>query len=311
MKILLTGSTGLVGRNLIESIHSKKYELLTPSHAELDLLDQFAVLNYLEKNQPDLIIHAAGVVGGIASNVKQPLNFLINNIDMGRNIIYGAYQTGINNFINISSTSIYPKNIEENLSEEMIFEGKLDSSNEGYALAKYVCTRMCIYINRENTSFHYKTLIPCNLYGRWDKFIGDSAHMIPSVINRVYEASLNKKNVVEIWGEGNVRREFMYAGDLANCIWYCVENFDFMPELMNVGLGYDYTINQYYENIAKIIGFNGKFAHDLTKPEGTKRRLTNISKMLNFGWKPKINLQDGLKRTFSFYLKYIRRENNG
>lgn len=304
MKILLTGSSGLVGRNVLESPLSKKYELLTPSHKELDLLDKDAVSDYLEKNRPDLVIHAAGVVGGIAANNRQPLKFLIENLDMGRNIIYGAYRAGVKKFINLGSSCMYPRNHETPLIEEMILTGELEPTNEGYALAKIACARMCSYITRENPEYQYKTLIPCNIYGRWDKFTGERAHMIPAVIQRIVQAVADGKTEIEIWGDGSARREFMYAGDLADCIWQAVERFDELPDLMNVGLGVDYSVKDYYDVIAKVAGFNGKFTHDLTKPAGMKRKLTDVTRMLKFGWRPKTSLENGIRLTIEFYLKH-------
>jgi len=305
MKILITGSSGLVGHNLLEAPQSKKYELLTPSHKELELLDKDAVLNYLEKNRPDMVIHAAGTVGGISANKSQPLKFLVENLDMGRNVIYGAYQTGIKKFINLASSCMYPRNHETPLTEEMILTGELEPTNEGYALAKINCTRMCSYITRENPDFQYKTLIPCNIYGRWDKFFGDRAHMIPAVIQRIIQAVDSGQEEIEIWGDGTARREFMYTGDLADCIWQAVERFNELPELMNVGLGFDYSVNDYYEVIAKVVGFKGKFTHDLNKPIGMKRKLTDVTRMEQFGWRPKTSLEDGIKLTVDFYRKHV------
>ena len=305
MKILITGSSGLVGRNLLEAPQSKKYELLTPSHKELELLDKDAVLNYLEKNRPDIVIHAAGTVGGISANNAAPLKFLLENLDMGRNVIYGAYQTGIKKFINLASSCMYPRNHETPLTEDMILTGELEPTNEGYALAKINCTRMCNYITRENPDFQYKTLIPCNIYGRWDKFFGDRAHMIPAVIQRIIQAVDSGQAEIEIWGDGTARREFMYTGDLADCIWQAVERFDELPELMNVGLGVDYSVNDYYEVIAKVVGFKGKFTHDLSKPTGMKRKLVDVTRMEQFGWRPKTSLEDGIKLTVDFYRKHV------
>ena len=165
------------------------------------------------------MIHAAGVVGGIAANMQQPLKFLIENLDMGSNVIYGAYRAGVKKFINLGSSCMYPRNHETPLTEDMILTGELEPTNEGYALAKVACARMCAYITRENPEYQYTTLILCNIYGRWDKFTGDRAHMIPAVIHKIYRAVADGKDTIEIWGDGSARREFMYAGDLAECIW--------------------------------------------------------------------------------------------
>ena len=309
MKILLTGSSGLVGRNVLESPHSKNYELLTPNHKELDLLDKGAVSDYLEKNQPDLVIHAAGVVGGIAANMQQPLKFLIENLDIGRNVIYGAYRAGVKKFINLGSSCMYPRNHETPLTEDMILTGELEPTNEGYALAKVACARMCAYITRENPEYQYKTLIPCNIYGRWDKFTGDRAHMIPAVIHKIYRAVADGQDTIEIWGDGSARREFMYAGDLAECIWQAVKRFDELPDLMNVGLGIDYSVNEYYQTIAKVVGYKGEFTHDLTKPAGMKRKLTDVTRMEQFGWRPQTSLEDGIRQTVEFYREHVDAQN--
>ena len=305
MRILLSGASGLVGHNIIEAAPRGVHELLTPTHSELDLSDQKAVLEYLRRETPDMVIHAAGLVGGIAVNNRNPFRFLLENMDMGRNLINGALLTGVKKFINIGSSCMYPRDMNKPLMEDMLLTGELEPTNEGYALAKIVCARMCSYINRENADCHYKTLIPCNLYGRWDKFTGENAHLLPAAIHKIYQAVADGRNEVEIWGNGSARREFMYAGDLADCIWYGVEHFDRLPDMMNVGLGYDYTVNEYYEAIADVIGFKGRFVHDLSKPEGMKQKLTEVSRQKIFGWAPKVGLREGIRRTVDFYRKNI------
>ena len=239
MKILITGAHGLAGHNIAEALQTAGYELLTPTHAELDLLDRAAVAKYLAAHQPDMVIHAAGVVGGIAANMKAPLQFLLTNLDMGRNIIYESYQTGVKRLINLGSSCMYPRNSEKPLTEDMVLVGELEPTNEGYAIAKCVCTRLCQYIRQEHSDYQYKTLIPCNLYGKWDKFRTERAHMIPAVIHKLYMAKQRGDTTVSIWGSGQARREFLYAGDLGRCVRYCVKHFDSMPELMNVGLGHE------------------------------------------------------------------------
>lgn len=308
MKILITGANGLVGHSIQESPIKETHVLLTPSHSELDLLDYKAVLRYLDKTKPDFVVHAAGIVGGIAANIKNPVRFLLNNMDMGRNIIYGAYEAGVKNFINLGSSCMYPRDCDKALTEDMILKGELEPTNEGYALAKVMCERLCEYIGREHPEYQYKTLIPCNLYGRWDKFQTESAHMIPAVIHKIHMAQINQQKSIEVWGSGNARREFMYSGDLAECITYSIDHFNDLPVAMNVGLGYDYTVNEYYETIAEVIGYQGEFLHDLSKPEGMKRKLTDVSKQRAFGWMPKIDLKSGIEKTYDFYLSTLRIE---
>ncbi len=306
MKILVTGANGLVGHSIVENTEMQEYELLTPSHQELDLLDYAAVVQYLKKEQPDCIIHAAGKVGGIAANCKAPMEFLLTNMDMGRNIIYGAFESGVKKFINLGSSCMYPRNCDKPLTEDMILKGELEPTNEGYALAKVMCARLCDYISRQHPEFQYKTLIPCNLYGRWDKYRTENAHMIPAVIHKLYMAKQNGLDTVEIWGTGKARREFMYSGDLADCIAYSLKNFDKMPAYLNVGLGHDYTVDEYYEAIAKVVGYTGRFTHNTEKPEGMKRKLTDVRNLHTFGWRAGTSLEEGLQKTFAFYLQTNR-----
>jgi len=302
MKIFITGAHGLAGGNIVEALQGMGYELLTPTHRELDLLDCAAVAAYLEKQQPDVVIHAAGVVGGIAANIKAPVRFLLTNMDMGRNVIYESYQAGVKKLINLGSSCMYPRNSEKPLTEEMVLTGELEPTNEGYALAKCMCTRLCQYLDQENPSCQYKTLIPCNLYGKGDKFRTERAHMIPAVIHKLYMAKKEGRTEVSIWGSGKARREFLYAGDLGDCVRYCVAHFDTMPNLMNVGIGHDYTVDEYYEAIANVVGYDGTFTHDLSKPEGMKRKLTDITRLKAFGWQPKTCLENGIRKTFEYYL---------
>lgn len=301
-RILLTGSNGMVGRNILEHKMVNSFEFLTPSSIELNLLDQRSVREYLEKNKPDMIIHAAGKVGGIQANMAQPVSFLVENMQMGLNIIHSAFDLGVRYLINMSSSCMYPHNAKNPLSEDLILKGELESTNEGYALAKIASTRLCEYINRENPEFQYKTVIPCNLYGRYDKFDPEYSHMIPAVIKKIHDAKLQDLPAVQIWGDGTVRREFMYAGDLADFVFYAINHYELMPTNINVGLGHDYTINEYYQAIAKIVGYEGEFVHDLSKPIGMKKKLIDNERLQRFGWNHKTNLAEGLAETLKFYI---------
>ena len=300
-KILLTGSTGMVGRNVLENKDISKFELLIPNSKELNLLNYEGVDKYIKENQPNFIIHTAGKVGGIQANIAHPVSFLVENLDMGRNIIIAAKNNGVKNLINLSSSCMYPRNAINPLNEDLILKGELESTNEGYALAKIMSTRLCEYISQENNSYSYKTIIPCNLYGKYDKFESKNSHMIPAVVKKIDDAKRKKLRSIDIWGDGTARREFMYAGDLADFIIYAIKNFSNMPQNINVGLGQDYTINEYYEIIAKVIGYEGEFTHDITKPTGMKQKLIDDSKLLNFGWKYKTTLREGIEKTYKFY----------
>jgi GDP-L-fucose synthase len=303
---MITGGGGMVGKNILEHTAMNKHEPFAPLRSELDLSDFAAVEKYMGRIRPDLVIHAAGKVGGIQANMREPVNFLLENMDMGRNVVWAARKCGVRRLINLGSSCMYPRNAVNPLKEEMILQGELEPTNEGYALAKIAVSRLCSYISRESSEFSYKTIVPCNLYGRWDKFSPEHSHMIPAVIRKLHLAKLNGDQTVEIWGDGTARREFMYAGDVAACIHRAVEEFDTLPELMNVGLGNDYSINDYYQAAAEVVGYKGSFTHDLTKPVGMACKLVDISRMTTWGWKPATSLKDGLAATYEFF-----KANNG
>ena len=307
-KILITGSNGMVGKNIVLFSKAKEYEFLTPSSKELNLLDRLSIDSYIQKYQPNIVIHCAGLVGGIQANIAQPVSFLVKNTQMGLNILMSSYENGIKEFINMSSSCMYPREAINPLGEELILKGELEPTNEGYAIAKITSTRLCEYINRENESCLYKTIIPCNLYGKYDKFNPKHSHMLPAVIRKIDEAKDNGLNELDIWGDGEARREFMYAEDLADFVYYALENFDLMPQNINVGLGKDYTINEYYTAISKVIGYNGSFLHDLTKPVGMKQKLIDDSKLQAFGWKHKTSLDEGIHKIYTYYLNEVKND---
>ena len=301
MKILLTGASGMVGKNILECSKSLSHQFLSPTSKDLNLLDYISVYNYIREHNPDFIIHAAGKVGGIQANIAEPVSFLIDNIDMGRNIIMAAKNNGVSNFLNLASSCMYPRGVKNPLSEDLILKGELEPTNEGYAIAKIMSTRLCEYIMKEDTDKNYKTVIPCNLYGKHDKFAIKNSHMIPAVIRKIIEAKELGNKEIDIWGDGLARREFMYAEDLADFIFYAIDNFKLMPQNINVGLGKDYSINEYYKEIADIIGFKGEFIHDLTKPIGMKQKLIDVTNLKTFGWRYQTNLREGIKKTVEFY----------
>ena len=308
MKILLTGANGMVGKNILESPLSSQFDFVFPSSSELNLLDKEEVRRFLKKHSPDMVIHAAGIVGGIQANIANPVRFLVDNMQMGLNILTEARNAGVRHFMNMSSSCMYPRNAPNPLSEDLILKGELEPTNEGYALAKIASTRLCEYINREDDQFLYKTVIPCNLYGRHDKFDPNHSHMIPAVVRKIAEAKEQGKEAIDIWGDGLARREFMYAGDLADFVFYAISKFEDMPQNINVGLGHDYTINEYYRAIADVIGFEGRFEHDLSKPVGMKQKLIDDSRLEEFGWHYKTDLSGGIQKTYQFYLESERND---
>jgi GDP-L-fucose synthase len=305
MKIFISGSNGMVGRNLLENDEITQHDVLKPSSSELNLLNFNDIQAYLRKTSPDMIIHCAGKVGGIQANVRDMYNFFTDNALMGINLVKAAKDQGIKKFLNLSSSCAYPRNYKNPLKEEYILQAELEPTNEGYALAKLSILKMCEYISRENPGYQYKTFIPCNLYGRWDKFDETNSHMIPAVIKKIYNAVISESPEIEIWGDGTARREFMCASDLASCIARAIGIFESIPNIMNIGLGFDYSINEYYETIKKILKFRGSFVHNLSMPVGMKQKLLSIDLQSKWGWKPQVTLEEGIEKTYQFFLEHI------
>jgi len=301
-KVLLTGGSGMVGRNIRYHPKSINWEIFSPTSKELDLSNYGNVVRYIKKIKPDIIIHAAGRVGGINANLSNPVDFLVENLDMGRNIILAARDSGVKKLLNLGSSCMYPRNAKNPLSEDMILKGELEPTNEGYAIAKIMAARLCEYVNHENSNLQYKTIVPCNIFGKYDKFDLERSHLVPAIINKLTKAIHEEFNEVEIWGNGEARREFMYAGDLADAIYYALDRFDKMPQVLNMEVGEDHTINEYYSVVAKVIGYEGGFKHNLEKPVGMLQKLLDVEKQTNWGWQPKTTLYDGILETYSYYI---------
>jgi len=305
-KLLITGGSGMVGQNILNHPFAKSWEIFAPSSNELNLTNTLECEKYISKKMPNLIIHSAGKVGGIKANITEPVEFLDKNIMIGRNVIMGARLAGVKNLINLASTCIYPRLAENPLNEELILKGELEPTNEAYAIAKIFSTRLCEYIRREDPIYQYKTLIPCNLYGLYDKFDPNESHLIPAIIHKIHQAKISNNPSVEIWGDGNARREFMYSADLADAVFNAAKNMKILPNKINIGIGNDFTINEYYETIAEVLGWNGVFTHDLSKPVGMIRKLSDTSLQSNWGWKPKTSLKNGLAKTYQYYLETLK-----
>lgn len=302
-KLLITGARGMVGRNLCAHPLIDRWQILVPSSSELDLCDFEALRCYIAQNRPDFVVHAAGVVGGIHANIAAPRRFLSDNARIGLNVVNACFEAGVQTLINLASSCIYPKDLGCGLSEDKIMTDQLEPTNEGYALAKIVAMRMCEYAMRENPELNYHTLIPCNLYGPWDKFDPHNSHLVPAIIHKVHLAMKRGEQEVEIWGAGTARREFMFAGDLADAIIRALNSPENLPPIMNVGLGHDHSINDYYHIVAKVIGWEGRFRHDLTRPVGMRQKLLDVTRQSEWGWAPKTSLEDGIRATYQFYLE--------
>lgn len=306
-RVFLTGGEGMVGQNIRAHYRAKSWEIFAPTSTELNLTKEHLVRAYIKTHMPDVVIHAAGRVGGIQANMAHPVDFLdVNNV-IGRNVIMGAWAEGVRDLINLGSTCMYPAAAPNPLSEDMILTGPLEPTNEGYALAKIIAMRLCSYINREDRDAQFKTLIPCNLFGPHDKFDPKHSHLLPAIIHKVHQAKIQGQPTVEIWGDGTARREFMYAPDLADAVWRAVTDLETLPELTNIGLGQDYTIRDYYKEVASVIGWTGEFVHDLTRPVGMKQKLCDTSRATEWGWRAETALRTGIEETYKFYCeRYIK-----
>lgn len=304
-RVWLTGGQGMVARNIAEHAAAANWELMAPARAELDLERAEAVQAFVRETRPDVVIHAAGRVGGIQANIAHPVDFLVRNVDIGRNVIMAAHAAGVPRLINLASSCMYPRQGQNPLREELVLAGELEPTNEGYAIAKIYATRLCQYLRRQEPALQYKTLIPCNLYGRFDKFDPAHSHLIPAVIRKIHEAKQAGAVTVEIWGDGLARREFMDAADLADAVLRHVVQGESAPELMNIGLGFDYTINEYYAAVARVVGWQGEFVHDLSKPVGMRQKLVDVSRQTAWGWAPKISLEQGIARCYDYFLDKV------
>jgi GDP-L-fucose synthase len=313
MRVLLTGSTGMVGRNVLEHSQASSIEVLAPSRAELNLLDAADVDAFIRRVRPDAVFHTAGTVGGIQANMAEMSRFMVENADMGRNVILGAFHAGVRKLVNLGSSCMYPRNCDGVLTEDMLLAGELEPTNEGYAIAKNFAARLCHYLNRENSGLMYRTLIPCNLFGRWDHYNDlERSHLMAAIVTKIERAVETGAKEVTIWGTGTVRREFLYAGDLADCIWWTLENIERVPDCANCGTGVDATVADYYHTVASAAGFKGRFVYDNTKPDGMKRKLMDVSKLRSLGWAAETDLKKGIAHAVDFYREHcatMAREN--
>ena len=298
----------MIGRSVLNNTNKSNYQFLVPDRSVCDLEDFEQIKKVLKDFKPDLIIHSAGKVGGIKENMSNSLNFLLKNLEIGKNLILAAKENQVKNLINLACSCIYPSNINTILEEEMVLKGEFEKTNEGFALAKIISLKLCEYISKENKSYNYKTLIPCNIYGHHDNFDLNSSHLIPAIINKIHKAKKYNESTVEIWGDGRARREFMYVDDLTDAIFFIIKNFEKVPSCLNIGVGIDYSINDYYQVIAREFGYNGKFSHDLSMPTGVHQKLLSNKKFKNIGWSPKFSINEGIKKTLNFYINKVINE---
>ncbi|WP_373392429.1 GDP-L-fucose synthase family protein [Flavobacterium magnesitis] len=302
--IYIAGHKGMVGSAIWRTLTKEGYVNLNGiSSRKLDLRNQKAVRNYLQKIQPDVIIDAAAKVGGILANNNFPYEFLMENMQIQNNLISEAHYLGVKKFIFLGSSCIYPKLAPQPLKEEYLLTAPLEATNEWYALAKITGVKLCEAIRKQYEK-DFVSLMPTNLYGTHDNFDLTSSHVLPAMIRKFHEAKENNNAVVVLWGTGKPMREFLFVDDMAAAVVFALEN-ELPDYLYNVGTGEDLTINELATIIQKIVGHTGDIIWDTTKPDGTPRKLMDISKMHSIGWKHKVDLETGIQKTYKWFLENI------
>jgi GDP-L-fucose synthase len=306
-RLLITGSAGMLGSAIASSASNVGWKTYVPSREELDLREPSETLAYLRDNRIEFVIHCAAKVGGIAANIASPADFILDNLRIDASIISSARSLKIPKFIYFGSSCMYPKETNQPMRVGQILTSSLEATNEGYALSKIAGAKTVAAIAGQD-SLDWRVLIPSNLYGPRDNFNPLTGHLVPSVIRKVYDAVERRNQVVEIWGDGLARREFTFVGDIASFLVDNIHNLSEWPLMMNIGFGVDYSVNEYYELAAKILGFSGQFHHDLKKPTGMSQKLLDSEVARLHGWSPKTNLESGLSTTINWFKEYIESE---
>lgn len=303
-KIFVAGHRGLVGSAIKRELEKKGYtNIVTRTHKELDLTDSKAVSEFFEAEKPDYVILSAAKVGGIQGNNTFPVEFFTENMKIQLNVITNAFKQNVKKLLFLGSSCIYPKNAPQPMKEEYLLSSKLEKTNEMYALAKISGLKLCASYNREyNTD--YISVMPCNLYGLNDNYDTKNAHVLPMLVRRFHEAKEAGLKEVTVWGTGTPLREFMYAGDLAKAVVYLMENKSAkeIGEFINIGTGTEVTILELAQMIKKIVGFEGELVFDKSKPDGTMRKLMDVSRINNLGWKAETSLEEGIKIVYNNFL---------
>ena len=314
-KIYIAGHMGLVGSAIVRQLELTSFtNLIMRTHKELDLTNQSEVQAFFKKEKPDYVILAAAKVGGIHANNAYPADFIYQNIMIEANIINSAYENKVKRLLFLGSTCIYPKAVEQPMREDALLTGTLEPTNEPYALAKIAGIKLCESYNRQHGT-DFRSVMPTNLYGVNDNFHPENSHVIPALMQRLHQAKLNNDIEVVVWGTGNAMREFLYVDDMAAASLFVLgldeENYKANTQSMlshiNVGTGKDVTIREMAEAIKKVVGYKGNLTFDTTKPDGAPRKLIDVTRLEDMGWKYGVNLDEGLNKTYKWYLnKYFK-----
>lgn len=305
-KIYVAGHNGMVGSALVRSLNKKGYnDLIMRSHNELDLSRQEDVELFFKKEKPDAVFLAAAKVGGINASMHNHVDFLMDNLIIQYNVIKSSFENDVEKLVFLGSSCIYPGDAKQPMKEEYLLNGPFEPTNEGYSLAKVVGLKTCEFYNKQYGT-NYISVMPPNLFGINDDFDLETGHIVAALIRKMHEAKINNQSQVEIWGTGNQRRELMFVDDMADATVFAFENYN-EETFVNVGVGVDYTVKDIAEKIKKIVGFEGELYFNTSKPDGMFRKVMDVSKFEESGWKPKYSLEDGLRLTYEWYLKNINK----
>ena len=306
-RIYIAGHTGLVGSGILRELQKQGYNnLLLRTHKELDLLDSEKTAQFFKKEKPEYVILAAARVGGIHANYTYSAEFIYENLQVQNNVIHNSFLNKVKKILFLGSSCIYPRNCPQPIKEEYLLTGELEKTNEAYAIAKIAGIKMCQSYNREYGT-NYICTMPTNLYGINDKFHPENSHVLPALIYKIHKAKIADAPSVTIWGSGKPYREFLFVDDFANAAISLLQNYN-SSEIINVGSGKDLTIQELAETICSVIGYKGEISFDKSKPDGTPRKLLDISKITKLGWKAKTDLKAGLKITYEWYLKNVSKD---
>lgn len=300
----MAGHTGMVGSAIVRCLNCQGYyNLVTRTHAELDLTNQAAVKKFFSEQKPEYVFMAAAKVGGIHANSTYPADFIMENMLIECNIIQSAFENNVKKLMFLGSSCIYPKLCPQPIKEEYLLTGELEPTNQSYALAKISGIQMCQSYNKQYGT-KYICVMPASLYGVNDRFDVNNSHVIPSMMIKIHKAKTENLPFVELWGTGTPLREFLYVDDMANACIYLMNTYE-GNELINIGSGQEISIKNLAEMIKKVIGYKGELVFDISKPDGTPRRVLDNTKILSSGWKPLVTMEEGLKREYEYYLNNV------
>jgi GDP-L-fucose synthase len=303
-RIYVAGHRGLVGSAVVRALQSAGYsDLVLRTHDELDLTDQQAVRRFFDTARPEAVIMAAARVGGIHANNTYPARFIRDNLLMQDNVIDSAHRAGVDKFVFLGSSCIYPKLAPQPIKEDYLLTGPLELTNEWYAIAKIAGVKMCQAFRRE-FGFKAISLMPTNLYGPGDNFDLQNSHVLPALIRKIHEAKVRGDANVIVWGTGTPRREFLHVDDLADAVVYLLQTYD-DEAIVNIGWGEDVTIRELAELVMSVIGYRGQLTFDTSKPDGTPRKLLDVERLSSLGWRPKIALRHGIEQTYRWFRENI------